>query len=84
MCKSKNFHSYLQIFLAFFLYTYNKYFYNYLQIAQLYTKTFLNKKLRDVGCWAFFMLTRAQRYLFSAKSHMPNGYIKKIPPIIFL
>ena len=40
VCKSKNFHSYLQTFLAFFLYTYNKYFYNYLQITQLYTKTF--------------------------------------------
>ena len=45
VCKSKNFHSYLQIFLAFFLYTYNKYFYNCLQITQLYTKTFLNKHL---------------------------------------
>ena len=54
VCKSKNFHSYLQIFLALFLYTYNKYFYNCLQITLLYTKTFLNKKLRDVGCWAFF------------------------------
>ena len=30
VCKSKNFHSYLQIFLALFLHTYNKYFYNYL------------------------------------------------------
>ena len=50
VCKSKNFHSYLQIFLALFLYTYNKYFYNCLQITLLYTKTFLNKKLCDVGC----------------------------------
>ena len=40
VCKSKNFHSYLQIFLALFLYTYNKYFYNCLQITLLYTKLF--------------------------------------------
>ena len=45
VCKSKNFHSYLQIFLALFLYTYNKYFYNCLQITLLYTKLFSNKKL---------------------------------------
>ena len=54
VCKSKAFSFYLQIFLALFLYTYNKYFYNCLQITLLYTKIFLNKKLRDVGCWAFF------------------------------
>ena len=40
VCKSKNFHSYLQIFSGIFLYTYNKYFYNCLQITLLYTKLF--------------------------------------------
>ena len=50
VCKSKAFSFYLQIFFSLFLYTYNKYFYNCLQITQLYTKLFLNKKLRDVGC----------------------------------
>ena len=45
VCKSKNFHSYLQIFSGLFLYTYNKYLYNCLQITYLYTKLFSNKKL---------------------------------------
>ena len=50
VCKRNAFSIYLQIFSGLFLYTHNKYFYNCLQITLLYTKTFLNKKLRDVGC----------------------------------